>query len=209
MNPDEQDQAAEPDWQGYYKWIEGREPRPLFVNALARFDVSSGGLQWQAIDLGCGDGTETLALLEAGWSVLAIDGEPAAIEHVLSKVSDKHRSRLRTMTASFNDLQLPETDFIYAGYSLPFCEPDCFKGLWKNIAASIRPGGRFAGQLFGIRDSWADNPEMNFHSAEQATALLGQAFNVEVLEETDEDGEAFSGPKHWHFFDIIARKRQQ
>ena len=26
------------------------------------------------------------------------------------------------------------------------------------------------------------------------------------LEEIDEDGEAFSGPKHWHLFDIIARK---
>jgi tellurite methyltransferase len=208
MNQDKLDQAAEPDWQGYYKWIEGREPRPLFVDALARFDTRSSGLQQHAIDLGCGDGTETLALLEAGWSVLAIDGQPAAIEHVLSKAPDKHLPRLKTLTTSFDDLQLPETDFIYAGYSLPFCGPDCFDGLWKKITASIRLGGRFAGQLFGIRDSWVDNPEMTFHSAEQVTALLEQAFDIEVLEETDEDGEAYSGPKHWHLFDIIARKRQ-
>ena len=207
MNQDKVDQETGPDWQGYYKWIEGREPRPLFVNALARFDANVGdGFQQHAIDLGCGDGTETLALLKAGWSVLAIDGEQAAIEHVLSKAPDEHLPRLKTLAASFNDLQLPETDFIYAGYSLPFCAPDCFDGLWPKITASIRPGGRFAGQFFGIRDTWADNPEMTFHSAEQVTALLEQAFVIETLEEMDEDGDAFSGPKHWYLFDIIARK---
>ena len=207
MNQDEQDQAAEPDWQGYYKWIEGREPRPLFLDALARFDANvEDGFQQHAIDLGCGDGTETLALLEAGWSVLAIDGEPAAIKHVLSEAPDEHRPRLKTLTAAFDDLQLPETDFIYAGYSLPFCGPDCFDGLWLKITGSIQPGGRFSGQFFGIRDTWAGNPEMTFHSAEQVTALLEQAFDIETLEEMDEDGDAFSGPKHWHLFDIIARK---
>jgi len=58
----------------------------LFTEALANFGAKSGrGLQ--AVDLGCGDGTETLALLEAGWTVLAIDREPAAIEYVRSSKS--------------------------------------------------------------------------------------------------------------------------
>jgi hypothetical protein len=26
------------------------------------------------------------------------------------------------------------------------------------------------------------------------------------LHETERNGEAFSGPKHWHIFDILARK---
>jgi len=30
---------------------------------------------------------------------------------------------------------------------------------------------------------------------------------IETLEEIDEEGDAFSGPKHWHVFDIIAKKR--
>ena len=30
-----------------------------------------------------------------------------------------------------------------------------FDALWARIVASIRPGGRFAGQLFGVNDEWA------------------------------------------------------
>jgi SAM-dependent methyltransferase len=210
MKRKEFEQEEEPSWEGYYKWIEGREPRPLFLEVLARFDAKSDpSSPLHAIDLGCGDGTETLALLDAGWQVLAIDGEPAAITQVQSKVRTELQPQLEIRIASFEDLELPETDFVYAGYSLPFCKPEYLDHLWANITARIRPGGRFAGQLFGIRDSWADNPEMTFHSAEQVTSLLAPEFEVETLREVDEDGNAFSGPKHWHVFDIIARKLDQ
>ncbi len=64
MSPEDSDQQEEFTWEAYYKSLEGREPRPLFTEALAKFGDQSGrGLQ--AVDLGCGDGTETLALLEA------------------------------------------------------------------------------------------------------------------------------------------------
>ena len=110
------------------------------------------------------------------------------------------------MTSSFEDAHLPKTDFVYAGYSLPFCNPDYFDRLWANIAASILPDGRFAGQLFGIRDSWANEPDMTFHSAEQVAALCAAGFEIDALDEKEADGQSFSGPKHWHVFDIIARK---
>ena len=209
MDHDEQELKAEHNWEAYYESLNGREPRPLFVQVLAKFPSGSSSYmlgQRHAVDLGCGDGTETLALLEAGWSVLAIDSEPAAIDHVQSKAAAEYHPRLETMVAGFEDLHLPATDLVYAGYSLPFCKPAAFDDLWDKITSSIKPGGRFAGQLFGIRDSWADEPEMIFHSAEQAAALLVRGFEVEFLEEIEKDGEAFSGPKHWHVFDIIARK---
>ncbi len=63
------------------------------------------------------------------------------------------------------------------------------------------------GQLFGIRDSWADDPEMTFHSSQQVRSMLDATFAIETLEEIDEEGDSFSGPKHWHIFDIIAKKR--
>jgi SAM-dependent methyltransferase len=194
-------------WEGYYKGIEGRKPRPLFLEALARFEAKSDpSSPWHAIDLGCGDGTETLALLETGWQVLAIDREPAAIARVQAKARVEHQLQLQTRIGSFEALELPETDFVYAGYSLPFCRPESFERLWANITACLRPGGRFAGQLFGIRDSWADNPGMTFHATEQVNHLLAPGFEIETLREVDEDGNSFSGPKHWHVFDIIARK---
>jgi tellurite methyltransferase len=119
-------------WARYYQAVQGREPRALFLAALAAFEAdgfdTAGG---QAVDLGCGDGTETMALLARGWCVLAVDREPAAIERVLAAVPDVAKPRLETQVASFEDVALPVADFIYAGLSLPFCPPEhfpCVKG---------------------------------------------------------------------------------
>ena len=70
----------------------------------------------------------------------------------------------------------------------------------------MRPGGRFAGQFFGLRDSWANEKEMTFHSEDQVRALF-KNFEIERFHEMDEDGTSASGPKHWHVFTVIARKK--
>ena len=67
------------------------------------------------------------------------------------------------------------------------------------------PGGIFAGQLFGIRDSWANDPDMTFHKQEDVEALL-DGLEILTLRESENDSEAFSGPKHWHTYDILARQ---
>ncbi len=51
-------------WKEYYQKIKGRPPRPLLLDALTYFTDESPGTQRTAIDLGCGDGTETAVLLE-------------------------------------------------------------------------------------------------------------------------------------------------
>jgi SAM-dependent methyltransferase len=207
MNQEGPSQAPENTWEGYYEWIKGREPRRFFLDALEKFGAGTGEAgQRHAIDLGCGDGTETFTLLRAGWAVLAIDREPKAIELLRSKVPPQFLPRLETMTSAFEEAPLPPTNFVYAGYSLPFCKPDGFDRLWANIASCIRPDGRFAGQLFGLRDTWANNPEMTFHSAAQVAALFAGRFETELLVEREDDGNSVSGPKHWHIFDLIARK---
>ena len=76
---------ADDTWVRYYQAVQGREPRPLFVAALAAFETDSfDPAGAQAVDLGCGDGTETLALLAKGWRVFAVDQEPAAISRLLT-----------------------------------------------------------------------------------------------------------------------------
>jgi hypothetical protein len=93
---------------------------------------------------------------------------------------------------------------IYAGFSLPFCLPQAFPGTWARIRQALAPGGIFAGQLFGLRDSWADDPDMTFHARPEVEVLL-DGLQILRLEETEHDGHAASGPKHWHTFDILAR----
>jgi len=61
-------------WAEYYRKVGRREPRALFRELMQLVEANALGVQrGQAIDLGCGDGTETLDLLAAGWRVLAID----------------------------------------------------------------------------------------------------------------------------------------
>ena len=192
------------DWDEYYRKVEGRAPRQLLLDALKPFLDAPPQPGRHAIDLGCGDGTETVALLELSWSVLAVDGEPAAIRRLMQRVPPESRARLQTQVAKFEDVVLTPADLVHASLSLPFCAPKHFLRLWNKIVSAIKPGGRFAGQFFGVRDSWAVGRNMNFQTEEQVRGLL-QSFEIESLHELDEDGQATSGPKHWHVFTIIAR----
>ena len=70
------------------------------------------------------------------------------------------------------------------------------------------PSAIFAGQLFGTHDSWASDPGMTFQDRSEVNSLLD---GLEILElhETERDGEAYSGPKHWHTYDVLAREPAQ
>jgi SAM-dependent methyltransferase len=192
-------------WPSYYEALAGRGSRPLLRAALERFGPSAG-VGRQAIDLGSGDGTETEELLRQGWSVLAIDSEPEAKARLEQRISSELRGRLRIAITGFEDIEaLPSADLVYSGVSLPFCRPEAFPRLWKVITSSLAPGGRIACDLFGERDSWADRPTMTFFTRPEAERLF-ERLQIEEFGEMDEDGEAVSGPKHWHVFSVIARR---
>jgi trans-aconitate methyltransferase len=101
---------------------------------------------------------------------------------------------------------LPQADLIYAGYALPYTRPERFEAMWPALLRNLQPGGWLAVNLFGDRDSWADEPEETFLTEAAARALFA-GLEVVRFDVEDEDGVAFSGPKHWHVFDVIARRR--
>ena len=195
--------SNEPRWEGYYRKLEGRSARPLLAAVLERFPTDGS---FHVVELGSGDGTEATALLERGWTVTAIDAEPAAIARLHARVSVAQRERLTTRVARFEDVDLPAADLILASFSLPFCPPSHFEDVWARVVAALAPGGRFAGEFFGVRDSWATADDMTFHTADEVERLLAP-FEVEELKEKEWDGSSGSGPKHWHLFQVIARKR--
>jgi SAM-dependent methyltransferase len=191
------------DWAGYYAWSAGRRPRPLLLAACQELGV---GQDRMAIDLGCGEGTDALELLAHGWLVMAVDAEPAGLALLRARIPPAAAGRVQVLCASFTEADLPRAHLIHAGFSLPFCPPQEFPALWTRIRQSLAPGGVFAGQLSGTRDTWADDPDMTFCTRHQAEVLL-DGLDILRLEETERDGHAFSGPKHWHTFDILARNR--
>lgn len=192
-------------WETYYANVKGREPRDLLVDVVKRFGSAPTIRTHRAIDLGCGDGTETAFLLANGWQVLAIDSEPGAFTHLKAKIPSSAHERLQTQVAPFEKVALSPVDLIYAGFSVPFCHPHSFDALWQKIIDNLTPSGRFAGQFFGVRDTWATNTDMTFLTLEQVQALL-VGLEVEYFQEEEEDGRSTIGPKHWHLFHVIARK---
>lgn len=158
------------------------------------------------MDLGCGVGRDTFELLRRGWNVLAVDNEPNAIRWIRSAVPPENRPRLKTRLASFENLRLPKCDLVNATYSLPFCQPKRFDSFWRRITMSLRSGGRFSGQFFGVCDEWAGDSDLAFHTANQVKALLSR-LRTEFLLGKEWDGTTASGrKKHWHVFCVVARK---
>jgi tellurite methyltransferase len=191
------------DWTKYYDEYEDREPRAMLLDVLESFDPG----EHLAVDLGCGQGVDTLAMLERGWSVVAIDAEEEAIRRVRRRVGPALAERLRTTVSRMEDVEIPPADLVWASFSLFFCHPDRFPDLWARIGAAVREGGRFAGQVLGDRDTWASLPDRTAFTAREARALFDDTYVVERFEEEEEDEEDDEESKHWHVFHVIVRRR--
>ena len=191
-----------PDWAAFYRAISGREARPLLPRGLAAWGDRPAGT---AMDLGAGDGIETFALLAAGWRVTAVDSSEASASLMRQHVDPAHAANLEIQTVTIEEAAFPDVDFVYAGYSLPFVPPAAFPATWGRIRAALRPGAILATNLFGPHDTWADDPAMNFHDRAEVEALL-DGLELIDLQEQDSDGEAVTGPKHWHILEFVARQ---
>ena len=176
-----------------------RSPRPLLVRALTHVAKRD-----KAVDLGAGALNESRYLLDEGFRhVTAIDHEPPP-----PYAAELPKDRFRYVSGDMEDYSFPDAafDLAIAFFSLPFLHPEVFARVFAEIAQSIKTGGIFAGQLFGERDDWSDNPKMTFHSAE-TTRELFRDFRLIELAETEEDGKTVRGDdKHWHIFYFLYRK---
>jgi SAM-dependent methyltransferase len=190
-----------PTWTGYYHAHARRAPHRTLVEAVARFAVPG-----TVIDLGFGSGNETLHLLHGGWKVVAIDRQPEAAAFLEPRIPARLRPAIDLRVAGFEDLVLPPADLVFAGFSIAFCHPSRFDALWTQICNALRPGGRFAGQLFGVEDDWSQNAKITFHSRARVDRCF-EGFDVETLDEVCGPGRSYTGPKRWHVFHVIARKR--
>jgi SAM-dependent methyltransferase len=76
----------------------------------------------------------------------------------------------------------------------------------EAIVSSVRAGGCFCGQLFGVHDAWAPAPRMNFHTRVDVESLL-DGLETERLDELEEEGRTAVGEtKYWHLFHVVARR---
>lgn len=182
-------------WQGYHEDTKSKPPSKLLVEALSFVENKS-----KALDLGAGALVDSKYLLSLGFEVIAVDQE---------KFIEIPDDKFRFVKSLFNEYEFPNNNFdlISAQFSLPFNGKEGFNILMGKLIASLKPKGIFTGQLFGLNDEWnTPESELVFHSKNQVIELLS-GMEVLKLEEVDKDGKLSNGtPKHWHIFNIIARK---
>lgn len=162
--------------------------------------------QTSAIDLGCGQGNDTLYLIKKGWKVLGIDREDVE-ERIRKRLTEEQQLSFKFELQDFENLKIKKTDLIIANFSLSFCNNNKFKETWKIIKESIRAEGYFVGNFLGNRDSWTKTKsEMTFFTKKQVENLFID-FKFEKFDEIEVDKPTARGnPKHWHIFNVIAKK---
>lgn len=190
-------------WAAYYRQLRDRPPRRTLLAALGAFGETPADAL--AIDLGCGDGRDIIEILRRGWSVVAVDAEPEALRQLAAR---ELPGAITPIVARLEDVPLPlGVQLVNSSFAMPLCEPARFHELWARIREALPAGGRFSGQWYGPRDSWAGRPGITFLERSQAMALL-DGLEVEMFEEEEADSVTPRGnPKHWHIFHIVARKR--
>lgn len=198
-------EGAERDWAAYYARTRGRPPRATTRFALEAFAREGrGGLF--AVDLGCGGGRDALAILEAGHRVLAVDRSPEAGAELEARVPPDLRARLEFRLADLASFEVPPCDFVNASFVLFALEEADFRALWERVRAALRPGGRFAGHLLGLRDSWVESGRRRGVDRAGIDRLAGE-WAIESLDEercrsVTPRGEA----KRWHVWHLVLRR---
>lgn len=181
----------------------GAPAHPSLIRALDYWPATPAN----ALDLGCGAGRDSLHLLAHGWRVTALDRDAQALSTLALLCPDDARARLQLLQRSFEDADpLPGAQLINASFALPFCPPARFPAFWRGITDALTAEGLFVGHFFGERDDWAGQRSLTFHDR---TALLQLFDSWEAMhfEEHEWDGKTAVGQrKHWHLFEVIARR---
>ena len=189
-------------WRKFMAITAGQPAWPPLVRAAGLFEKPG-----DALDVGAGAGRDTAYLLEHGWRVTAVDSSPSAAEALARFANPK----LEIVLVRAQDFVPATYDLVNAQFSLPFIPPADFAGTVERLQRSVRPNGVMAVTFFGPHDGW-NTPGSNLTFSTRAG--IERLFNgwevVALTEEDDRHGRTADGsPKHWHVFQLIARRRHQ
>lgn len=173
------------------------------VKKFIKLNVEPGN----AVELGCGAGRDTLCLIKNGWNVLAIDRENVE-SRIVAKLSEEELKQFKFSKQKFEYIELEKNNLVVSNFSLPFYNKNNFTELWNKINDSILKEGYFVGNFFGNNDEWKNTKEeMTFLTKEQVIELF-KDFDIIEFKEIEKDAITGLGKmKHWHIFNVIAKKR--
>jgi len=188
-------------WEKFHEITYNKPPRKNIVHFISKYNITG-----DAIDLGCGSGSDTIYLIKNNWNVLAIDSSDVE-EKIRSKLADIEQEKLRFEIQRFEDLKLSKCDLLVSNNSLSFGERNYFHQMWEEICLNIKNNGYFVGNFFGINDEWNTKEDKRTFLSKEEVIKLFSDFEILELKEIEKDKPTALGKmKHWHTIEVIAKK---
>lgn len=124
----------------------GEAASDLAREAVALVKLHSADTPIRVLDIGCGDGRDSILFAKQGWSVTAVDNSApalAALQHKAAEwgVADK----IQVLNTNFAGLHLDTTyQLIFSNYSLHFLEHSARPAFFHTLKEHTAPGGLHA-----------------------------------------------------------------
>lgn len=136
-------------WNDYYKKnVLTTEPSLFSKEIVKRIGNQSGK---KLIDLGCGNGRDSVFFNEQGLCVTAIDSAESTIEALKKENGDKIIFLCGDFTKKENLLE-ENYDYVYSRFTIHAITEDNQKELLKNVYDALRPKGEFFIEVRSIND---------------------------------------------------------
>lgn len=159
-----------------------------------------------AIDLGCGEGYDSIYLIKNNWKVIAIDLFVEVIKKLTNKLDENLKDNLIIKRQEFENLDIPKVDLILANYSISYCKREKFDLFINKIIESVKVDGRFAGIIYGEDDYRKEFEYMSFMTKEQFYKVFGEKFEIEIFRESKEKDSMKYNERINHTYEFIIRK---
>lgn len=176
--------------------------RNITKEVIEKFEKITG----VAIDIGCGEGYDSIYLIKNNWNVIAVDLFVEVIKKSAEKLDANLKDNLTIKRHEFENLDIPKVDLILANYSISYCKKEKFNLLINKIIESIKLNGRFAGIIYGEDDYRKDFEYMSFMTKGQFYKVFGEKFEIEIFRESKEKDIIKYNERINHTYEFIIRK---
>ena len=153
-----------------------------------------------AVDLGCGVGNDTIALIKSGWTVYAFDAENTESQ-ILEELTEEEKKRFIFRQGLIQDVEIPKCDLVVANLSLQYLKKEEFKEVIDKIYKSLNSGGYFLSVMLTNKDPWAkEKKDYAFFGSEELNKILKGRFKSEqfLFPEPYKQPTATGEEKEWH-----------
>ena len=110
------------------------------------------------------------------------------------------------MIDTFENVKFEKYDLILSNLGICFCDPMYFQNVIKEITKSILPNGYFVGNFLGNEDEWFNDKSKSFTDEEELKRIFDDFEIIYFKEKKYNKQTAKGNMKHWHVYEIIARK---